>query len=287
MIDHLRYSTISQIYVKDLIFYQADKEAELAEFCERNGISLLPAPDRKSCYQLQDGSFYQMTLTDEMMCNPYDLLFDAGTLAKFEYGNHDEVMFVMESGKIKGVVHIVDYNNDFIYFQFYQAIYQFEKMLRGTLHHRGERNDTLLAWMDEKGSTVRHWNKRYAACCPRDMKKLREQEEKRRNCGPFQTFYLNDLLYFIADREYVSPYFSESIIQIRNLRNWVAHSQDLAHMVDSVDSPLYRIDDLKKFVRNANRFFKCYDELDELVRTENIPLSYLRNDSSQDSRNAV
>ena len=94
-------------------------------------------------------------------------------------------------------------------------------------------------------------------------------------------------MYFIADREYVSPYFSESIVQIRNLRNWVAHSQDLAHMVDSVESPLYRIDDLKKFVRNANRFFKCYDELDELVRTENIPLSYLRNDSSQDSRNAV
>lgn len=277
MIDHLKYSTISQIYVKDLIYYEADKEAELAEFCERNGISLLPGPDRRTCYQLQMGAFIRLPLTEEIMCNPFDRLFDEMTLAKFEKGSHDEVMFVMEDQKIKGVVHIVDYNNDFINFEFYKAVYHFEKMLRGILHHLGESNETLLEWMAKKGQNSRHWLRRYQSCCPADTDMYENQEEKRRNCGPFQTFYLNDLLHFMAFRKYASPFFGKSIQQITGLRNWVAHSQDLTHRVGTVNSPLYRIDDLKEFVKNVNRFFNCYDELEDMVRDKTIPLNFLRN----------
>lgn len=186
-------------------------------------------------------------------------------------------MFVVEHEKIKGVVHIVDYNNDLINFEFYKAVYHFEKMLRGVLHFRGETNDSLLEWMKKKGKYDNHWRSRYRKCNPKDHVNNQKKEEQRRNCGPFQTFYLNDLLYFVSDREYVSRSFRESIDGIRNLRNWVAHSQDLAYKTGEVDAPLYRIDELKQFVRNANRFFECFEELEDLVRRDDIPLDFLRN----------
>lgn len=275
MIDNLKYATISQIYVRDLIFYDPEKNAELISFCKHNGISLLPSSDRKSCYQLRAGSFKHMELTEEIMCNPYDRLFDEATLAKFEKGSHDEVMFVTEGGKIKGVVHIVDYNNELINFEFYRVVYQFEKMLRGILHFKNETNDSLLEWMRVKGKTDRYWGKRYRTCCPESPRKHQELADKRRNCGPFQTFYLNDLLHFIADRNYVNKSFAKSIHQINSLRNWVAHSQDLAHRTGRVNSPLYRIDELKQFVNHANLFFACYEELEEMVRIEEIKLNFL------------
>lgn len=276
VIDNLKYATISQIYIKDLIFYQQDRETELTEFCEVNGITLLPAPDRRSCYKLTNGTFAGLPISSDMVCNPYDRLFDIQTLTKFQKGGHDEVMFVMENDIIRGVVHIVDYNNAMINFEFYKAVYQFEKMLRGLLHHRGETNESLLAWMKEKSVGKDHWYRRYFECCPRDKQRFLLQEEKRRNFGPFQTFYMNDLLHFVADRSYVSAYFRKSLHSIRDLRNWVAHSYDLTTKVDEVNAPLYRIEDLSRFIGNATRFFTCYEELEDMVRDEKIPLDYLR-----------
>ena len=129
--------------------------------------------------------------------------------------------------------------------------------------------------MQVKGETDRYWRKRYSTCCPKNSRKYQELADKRQNCGPFQTFYLNDLLHFIADRNYVSKSFAKSIHQINSFRNWVAHSQDLAHRTERIESPLYRIDELMKFVNQANRFFACYEELEEMVRTDEIQLSFL------------
>ncbi|MET6989135.1 hypothetical protein [Sediminicola arcticus] len=268
MLETIKYATISNIYTKDLIFYEPDNTQQLVQMCENYGISYLPGKDRASCYRLIDGNFILSELTDNIICQPFDRLFDKYTISKFEKGSHDEVMFVMDEGKIKGVVHIVDYNADFINYEFFKLTFQFEKMLRQLMLLHKETDETLIAWMKQKGAKSEHWNTRYIECTPEDQEKRNELILKRRECNPFQTFFLNDLLYFSASRKYVSKEFRKSLDEIKIIRNWVAHNKDLTHKSQTNNQPLYKIDELKKFVSHANTFFNCYEELEYKIKKE-------------------
>jgi hypothetical protein len=189
MLETIKYATISNIYVKDLIFYEESEEDKLKELCINYGITYLPSKDRRSCYKLNNGRFTISNLTDELICNPYDRLFEDETINKFEKGRHDEVMFVVENGKIKGVVHIVDYNTEFINYEFYKATYRIEIMLRDLLIQKGETNNSLLEWMRQKPTKQNDfWEIRYSQCVPEDVSERKKQERKRKECNPFQTF---------------------------------------------------------------------------------------------------
>ena len=59
--------------------------------------------------------------------------------------------------------------------------------------------------------------------------------------------------------------FRKSLEAIKNIRNWVSHNKDLTHKSELDSNPLYKIEELKEFVNNANIFFKCYEELEELT----------------------
>ncbi len=270
MIESIKYTTIAHIYVKDLVFYQEDKVQELIAFCELNGISHLPDFDRKSIYKLQGDSFVKVPLTKDLTCHPFDRLFDEATLLKFETGDHDEVMFAVEDDIVKGVVHIVDYNNDFLNVEFYKASYNFERMLRDYLVINGENNQSLLNWMQEKAGASEHWRKRYEQCVPSNSKKSEQLEQKRKDLRVFQTFYLNDLLIFAASKQLVSKTFKQNIEAIKQIRNWVAHSKDLAYRSKEMGKPLYKINELKNFVANANKFFECYEELEFKTINRNL-----------------
>jgi hypothetical protein len=262
MIESVKYATISNIYVKDLIFYDKGKEQRLIEFCEKNGISHLPDADRKTIYKLNQDKFTVVPLTDDLICHPFDRLFDENTISKFENGDHDEVMFVIEDDVIKGVVHIVDYNNDFLNIEFYKASYNIERMLREYLIAVGETNNSLLNWMQEKASTNKFWENRYNQCMPSNNEKREQLIKKRKDLVEFQSFYLNDLLLFAASNKLVSDKFKKNIEAVKQVRNWVAHSKDLAYRSEEIDKPLYKIKELKNFVANANQFFECYEELE-------------------------
>tara|TARA_R110001583_G_scaffold22884_11_gene85363 strand:+ start:2105 stop:2932 length:828 start_codon:yes stop_codon:yes gene_type:complete len=270
MIESIKYATIANIYVKDLIFYQEDKTKKLVEFCKINGISHLPDKDRNTIYKLNEEKFDQVPLTESLICHPFDRLFDEKTLNKFENGDHDDVMFVVEDGIIKGVVHIVDYNNDFLNIEFYKASYTFERMLRELLIVEGETNDTLIDWMQEKASTNKFWKNRYYQCMPTDKGKREQLIKKRKDLKEFQTFYLNDLLLFSASKKLVSKTFKQNIEAVKQVRNWVAHSKDLAYRSGDINKPLYKIKELKTFVANANQFFECYEELEFKSLTKDI-----------------
>jgi hypothetical protein len=267
MIDTIKYATISNIYVKDLIFFDENKEEALKKLCFDYGISYLPNRNRRTCYKLENGIFKPTELTEDLVCNPYDRLFEDETIKKFENGRHDEVMFVVEEGKIKGVVHIVDYNTEFINYEFYKATYRLEKMLRDLLIKNGETNDSLLEWMRQKANKkIVFWENRYSQCVPNSEERRKEQVRKRKECNPFQTFFFNDLLMFTASKKYVSKDFRKNIEILKEIRNWVAHNKDLAPKNREESHPLYCIDGLKKFVKGARNFFKCYEELEELIR---------------------
>ena len=263
MIDSIKYAIISDIYVKDLICYSSENAERLNKFCVDNGISYVPGEDRKSCYRLINDNFRLQQLTKDLVCSPTDRLFDQKTIEKFERGSHDEVLFVQDNDRIIGVVHIVDYNNEMINIYFYKALYSFERMIRDLLSGQKETNQSLIDWMKEKGEKNPHWNLRYKQCVPDKQSKYQEEEQKRKDFGPFQTFYLNDLLYFAASKKYVSKDFRRNLNSIINIRNWVAHNKDLAHKSSDLRKPLYRIKELKEFVSNANGFIHSYEELEQ------------------------
>ena len=170
MIEDIKYATISKIYVKDLVCFNNTNSKNLKTFCLENGITYLPSLDKKSCFRLNGDKFVNSKLTNDLICNAYDRLFDETTIAKFESGKHDEVMFVVEDNKIKGVVHLVDYNSAFINFEFYKAIYELETNLRQILIKAGETNDTLLKWFLLESKKNQHWKRRYTQCVPNDKK---------------------------------------------------------------------------------------------------------------------
>jgi hypothetical protein len=273
MIENIKYATISQIYVKDLKFYNEDNKQDLISLCSELGITFIPDKDRSSIYKLVDSNFVKSELIEDLKCNPYDRIFDLETLYKFEKGNHDEVLFVMDNNKIKGVVHIVDYNNEFIYFEFYKLIFHFEKNLRDLLRKNNESNDNLIEWMLQKSTSSssatskEFWKKRYEQCIPIDSKKRDLLVKKRRECSPFQTFYLNDLLHYSCSKEYISSEIKKNIDSINKVRNWVAHNQEIISKNESkIEIPLYNIDGLKKFVTNANIFFEAYEEVEAKLK---------------------
>lgn len=262
MLERIKYATISDIYVKDLIFYNEQNIEELKHFCFVNGISYLPGENRTSIYKITNLGFEECSLEDHLICNPYDRIFEEKTLNKFKNGCSDEVMFVCEDGLIKGVVHVIDYNADFINVEFYKLCFHFEKMLRDLLIKQGETNESLIEWFKEKGRQNKHWQRRYFECMPEEQIELESQIKRRNDLNLFQTFYLNDLLYFVSSRRYVSPFFRKSLNSIARIRNWVAHSKDLIMMSDKLEKPIYRINKLEAFLEDSNVFFKCYEELE-------------------------
>jgi hypothetical protein len=122
MIRKLKYAILSDIGTFDLKYYEQDKEVELIKLCTDNGISYLPDKSREFAYKLDNGKFKKTKISDQLKVNPYDLIFDKETIDKFREVDHNEIRFIMENGLIKGVVHIVDYNSDYIGIELFKAL---------------------------------------------------------------------------------------------------------------------------------------------------------------------
>lgn len=268
MLESVRYSNISDICVTDLFFYDKNKEKDLVKLCREYKISYLPDRDRKSCWQLTDSGFKPIeTIPKAFSCSPTDLIFENDTIEKFKQGNQDEVMFVVENNMIKGVVHIVDYNNPDIYVELYRMLLKFEQNLRKLLIEKGYRNKDILEWFDmkcrkETDSKIKNHFKRRANYYNGDKEK-----DKREKANPFQTFLLSELLYFIIDIQLVEIS-KDDEEKIRELRNWIAHSKDVTAIHPNSDHPVYNIEGLKKFIGLAKSFFNSYDVLE--LRLEEI-----------------
>ena len=269
MIETLKYSTISRIYVKDLFFFESTPEKDLIRDCKNWGISYVPSTNRKEVYKFQNGSFKKHPLTDDLVCNPYDLLFSDHTLDKFESGNHDEVLFVIEEGLIKGVVHIIDYNTEFIYLETFKLLHHFEKNLRAYLTSKGETNDSFLDWLRLESSSNNYLKSLYGRYCPKDQIKLAECTKRRRESKPFQTFYLSQILDFACSMGHFNFQYEGVGSRINDIRNWVAHSKDITtnNLIDNreKDGVLYSMDDLKEFSGSMNVFFDAFEELEHYI----------------------
>src|SRR5690606_36438939 len=125
-------------------------------------------------------------------------VFDQDTLNKFKQVNHNEIRFIVENDLIKGVVHIVDYNNEFLQVQLYRALFLFESNLRKLLALNGKTNDDFIDWVRNKvvlDLNKGHWKLRLSSIIPKDVNKREEKKQLRDDLYPFQTFYLWELMY--------------------------------------------------------------------------------------------
>lgn len=274
MINKLKYATISDIGVSTLFFYDSYKEEECHEFCRNNLISFLPSKDRKSIYKSTESGFEKHNLTPDLTVNPYDRIFDNSTLKKFEKVNHNEIRFITEKAKIKGVVHIVDYNNENLQVEFYRAFYRFENNVRKLLINAKYKNEDFINWVKEQTEANNSeenrifWRIRYKSLIPENPIHLKKEEDKRLSSNPFQTFYFNELLLFAVDKNLIEKS-QIKLDSVTSLRNDVAHNKDFTPISEDEDGGLvYNFKKLKSFVTKANEFFEAYDYIEEKVKNE-------------------
>lgn len=276
MINKLKYATINDIQVSDLVYYSEENIENLIKFCQVNRISYIPSKDRMNVYKLEDGKFstpiYINLVKKEMGVNPYDLLFEKSTIEKFEKVDHNEIRFVVERNKIKGVVHIVDYNNEFLQVEFYRALYRFENYIRQLLIKNNLNNEDFIFWVTECSKSLQkeydrnYWASRLNALKPSNPKDLFRVEKERREANPFQTFYFKELVEFAIAKKLITR---ECIFidEINSLRNSIAHNKDFTSTIEHEDGQIvYNFKNLKAFVFKAQKFFEAYEYLEELIK---------------------
>lgn len=193
MIRKLKYATIADIATFNLKFYDDQKEKELKKFCRKNGITYLPTKCRISAFKLEGNDFIKTKIEDISKVNLNDLIFYQSTIDKFEEVDHNEVRFIMESGEIKAVVHIVDYNNDSISIELFKALLQFETNVRNLLIENNLTNEKFIVWVEKKSissNNKKYWQRRLNAIYPEDEKRRLKTINKMENANPFQTFTL-------------------------------------------------------------------------------------------------
>lgn len=275
MINRLKYATIADIGIYDLVFYDESKVEKNIQFAKDNGITYLPAKNRKEVYKLVDDNFVKTSLGETLKINPFDLVFDKNTLEKFRQVNHNEIRFIVENDLIKGVVHIVDYNNEFLQVQLYRALFLFESNLRKLLVLDGKTNDDFIEWMknrfakEKDENSKKHWQERLSSIIPEDDARLQKVLEERKDLGQFQSFYLREILRFAGDLKLID----KSIYKISNisdLRNQVAHSGDFTTSdIDSDGNLIFNFNRLSKFINDISEFFVAYDDLLLKVKENN------------------
>ncbi len=263
MVETLKYATISLICTKDLRFYNSDDLQGSKAFCHNLGITYLPDRTRQSCHELVINEFVSRRLDQVEQCNPYDLIFSLETLNKFQERNTDDVLFVTEKGKIKGVVHIVDYNREFVFTEFYKLIFSFESMLREYLISKGINNRIILDYYMQKATdenSSKFWRNRISQI----LGNKENFELKQSSMGPLQIFYLSDLLNYYLMLGEIGEAHKRSIIGIRNR---IAHSVDIISQEKNEEAEhLYDFQGLEKFVRDAINFFESYEDLEEMIK---------------------
>lgn len=262
MIRNLKYAIIADIGIFNPVFYDDERKKELAQQCKEHGITYLPAKSRKSVYKLVDNQFVGAEIENHLKVNPYDQLFAQETIDKFKKVNSNEIRFIMERNEIKGVVHIIDYNNDFIDVELFKGLLQFETNLRQLLINEGLTNESFINWISEKPESSiqgHHWNRR--------LSQIEYHREERDNANLFQTFYLKELLLF-ADSATLLDLHDSEIVAINQLRNQLAHNKDVISFSEENGSLIYNFDGLQTFANQMKDFFYAYEILAGLIANQ-------------------
>lgn len=273
MINQLKNATIGDIAVTELLCYDEKNIPKLLNLCRRNSISYIPSQDRKSIYKMTDDGFVQEKINDDLCMSPGELIFDEVTIKKFTKVDHNEIRFVLRDEKIYGVVHIVDYNSEYLLVELYRAFLRFENNLRSLLIKKDLKNEDFIKWVRvmsnceiyEDDNTQNYWTKRYETLMPAEDGKRWRVENERRNLYAFQTFLFSDLLEYAIDCKLLDSSVFPSYI-LKKLRNYIAHARHLTSITEAEDGNLiYDFSHLQKFIADLKTFFFAFDHLAQLL----------------------
>lgn len=273
MITSLKNATINDIAVTELLCYDQENIPALLSLCKKNSITYIPSKDRKSIYKMIEDGFVQETINDALCLSPDEHIFDEVTIKKFTKVDHNEIRFVLRDEKIYGVVHIVDYNSEYLLVELYRAFLRFENNLRSLLIKKDLKNEDFIKWVRvmsdcaiyEDDNTQNYWTKRYETLMPAEDGKRWRVENERRNLYAFQTFLFSDLLEYAIDCKLIdSSAFPSSIL--KKLRNYIAHARHLTSITEAEDGNLiYDFSHLQKFIADLKTFFFAFDHLAQLL----------------------
>lgn len=259
MIKKLKYAIIADIGNFNPVYYDTDKQVELIAYCNKNGFNYLPSKSKKSVYKLQNNQFVRKGIDEVVKVNAFDLIFDQNTIQKFEEPNHNEIRFIVENNEIKGVVHIVDYNSEFISVELYKALFKFESNLRDLLIENDLSNEDFISWVKDEAdqSDSDYWY--------RKLKTLEYRREQMSYANLFQTFNFRDLLNFAKEKKLID-FSDREIDNVSDIRNSVAHNKDVTSHTDENGSIVYDFRGLDIFLEQMSSFFQSYELLEEKVK---------------------
>ncbi len=259
MINKLKYAIIANIANFNPLYYDPQNEEQLIAYCKKNGFSHLPSRDKKSVFKLEGNQFVKKRVEDVFTVNASDFIFDLSTIMKFENPNPNEIHFIIENGLIKGVVHIVDYNNIYINVELFKAILKFESNLRQLLIYKNLDNDDFMEWIADKAAKEdnSYWH--------RKNNNLLNSRRQMKYANLFQTFSFRDLLNFAQDRD-ILDLSDKEIDDVSDVRNSLAHNRDVTSQMDDHNgSIVYDFVGLKIFTEKMRSFFNSYEVLAEKV----------------------
>lgn len=276
----LENAKISDILINELYFYNHENRDILKEFCKVNSITFLPDKNQKAVFELMGDEFVRRNLNPEYCISPDKKLLDEETLKKFE-NNPEEIRFVIENDKIIGVVHIVDYNNEFIQIEIFRLLFRFENNLRKLLRSRRFDNDDFIEWVKLKAEKSEYWSERYERIMPEDPERRNRIINERQENYAFQTFNLSELLIFSFEKGVLNRdkiYFRD----IKKIRNSIAHRRHLTPMNENEEGYfVYNFEELRNFISSLKNFFQAYKYLESLYNTSeyNLLLKGLKRNS--------
>lgn len=268
MIYPLKYAIIANIANFNPVYYNAQNEDKLIAYCTKNGFTHLPSKDKKSVYKLESKRFVKKRLDEVYQVNASDFIFDFSTIQKFEEPNYNEIHFIVEKGEIKGVVHIVDYNNLYINVELFKALLQFESNLRQLLIDNDLDNKDFISWVRDKAIKTKEyfWERKLS-----DLERSRNQMKY---ANLFQTFSFRDLLNFANDINLL-PLSEVEIDDVSDIRNSLAHNRDVTSQMENNGTIVYDFEGLKIFAEKMRSFFNTYEVLDEKLKNNTPTNAFL------------
>ena len=254
--------TFADIMETDLYYFDESRLEDPAyielcvRFCKSLGISQLPGLRQNPTYfELADEGFTgPMPLMTDQAIEVSTHIFSPMALNKFKKSPNN-VLFVVENGRIIGVTHICDYNKNQVYLYYYAHILDFETRMRELLILNGYTSDDMIRFFEASAKNLQPpQSKVYEQKV--SMARSDRQQKLRETIGDFQGYSITDLMW-LARYLKIFKQTREEIIELRQLRNYVMHGQDTVE----TDGLLFNIESLENHFRRLEIFRRKNTEL--------------------------
>lgn len=225
---------ISDIQIKEIIFFDKDYSKECFDFCNKRDIDFLPSPDDSNKIWRKGANahdFKLIVIPDAAKINGNKKAFDREVVEAFKENN---LLFVYEGNELTGVVHFSDYNTHVVNVYLFGIFSQYEKMLKEYLRRHGVTNKAII------DSSC---NKQYGS---------KMFQEKINKSQELQCFYLKDVIRFANDNKKANIRLNYD--DVIDLRNMVMHAHELVDKKNLDDDNL--IFDFTSFQKFFDRVIK-------------------------------